>query len=57
MNYLAIIAAVWAACALFAVLFIRGATLRDRKPAPVQSRTHRAASAASATVKDASRAG
>ncbi|MDR5856434.1 hypothetical protein P9239_22390 [Caballeronia sp. LZ062] len=53
MNYLTIIAAVWAVCALFAVLFIRGATLRDRKPVPVQSSTRRAAASA---VKDASRA-
>ncbi|WP_250474814.1 hypothetical protein [Caballeronia sp. GAFFF1] len=52
MNYLTIIAIVWTVCALFAVLFIRGATLRERKPVPVQSRARRAA----ASVKDASRA-
>ncbi|WP_244817696.1 hypothetical protein [Caballeronia sp. Lep1P3] len=37
MNYLTIIAAVWTVCAIFAVLFIRGATARDQKPARVQS--------------------
>ncbi|VXA93680.1 conserved hypothetical protein [Burkholderia sp. 8Y] len=51
MNYLTIIAAVWTVCAIFAVLFIRGATLRDQKPVPVQSRARNAAS-----VKDVSRA-
>ncbi len=35
MNYLTIIMAVWAMCA---VLFIRGATIREAKPVPVRSR-------------------
>lgn len=36
MNYLTIIAAVWAISALCAVLFIRGATRRDQQPARVR---------------------
>jgi hypothetical protein len=35
MTYLTIIAAVWAICALFAVLFIRGASMHDEKLIPV----------------------
>jgi hypothetical protein len=37
MNYLTIIAAVWAIGALCAVLFIRGATRRDQEPARVRA--------------------
>jgi len=44
MNYLTIIAAIWTVCAICAVLFIRGATLRDQKPVRVQSRLRRVAS-------------
>ncbi|SAK44393.1 hypothetical protein [Caballeronia ptereochthonis] len=36
MNYLTIIAAVWAICAICAVLFIRGATRRDQEPRRVR---------------------
>lgn len=36
MNYLIIIATVWTICAICAVLFIRGATLRDQRPAPIR---------------------
>ncbi|SAK84501.1 hypothetical protein AWB79_05781 [Caballeronia hypogeia] len=39
MNYLTIIAAVWAICAICAVFFIRGAT--QRKPVHVQSERER----------------
>ncbi|MDR5759963.1 hypothetical protein [Caballeronia sp. LZ035] len=37
MNYLTIIATVWALSALCAVLFIRGATRRDQQPARVHA--------------------
>jgi hypothetical protein len=36
MSYLTIIAIVWATCAGFAVFFIRGATVRDLRTAPVR---------------------
>jgi hypothetical protein len=36
MSYLTIIAIVWATCAACAVFFIRGATARDLRPAPVR---------------------
>jgi len=43
MNYLTIIASVWAICAICAVFFIRGAT-RQPKPVRVQAERERNAS-------------
>lgn len=40
MNYLTIIAAVWAICAICAVMFIRGATLRQHAPMRVHTNEH-----------------
>lgn len=51
MNYLTIIAVVWTVCAIFAVLFIRGATAQERKPARVAERRERTR----ATAKTAAR--
>jgi|GEM_PF-3068272 hypothetical protein len=57
MNYLTIIAIVWTVCALFAVLFIRGATAQERKPARVAQRRELGnASNGGNAVKTASRA-
>jgi hypothetical protein len=35
MTYLTILATVWAVCALFVVAFVRGATMRTEKLAPI----------------------
>ncbi|MFM0049555.1 hypothetical protein [Caballeronia grimmiae] len=52
-----IIAIVWTVCALFAVLFIRGATAQERKPARVAQRRELGnASNGANAVKTASRA-
>ncbi|MFM0135291.1 hypothetical protein [Caballeronia grimmiae] len=52
-----IIAIVWTVCALFAVLFIRGATAQERKPARVSQRRELGnASNGGNAVKAASRA-
>jgi hypothetical protein len=40
MNYLTIIAGVWAICAICAVLFIRGAVQRNREPVRVRTNEH-----------------
>jgi hypothetical protein len=46
MSYLTIIAAVWGVCAIFAVLFIRGAAQPKLQPVRVQSRDAELAEAA-----------
>ncbi|BAN27082.1 hypothetical protein [Caballeronia insecticola] len=40
MNYLTIIAAVWAICAFCAVLFIRGAAQRNQEPLRIRTNEH-----------------
>lgn len=40
MNYLTIIAAVWAICAICAVMFIRGATQPKQAPVRVHTNEH-----------------
>ncbi|WP_250455531.1 hypothetical protein [Caballeronia sp. ATUFL_M2_KS44] len=56
MNYLTIIGVVWTVCAIFAVLFIRGATVQDKKPARAVQIRERAGSNVAGAAKEVSRA-